>query len=93
MHSYLESRDIKSARKEHECDQCYTKIEIGESYSRYTWVYDRIGHTKTCECCIAFAKAFPKLAEQTNRDGDVYVSYKNYPEFAANFAINKLLTE
>lgn len=93
--SHLESRDVKSARKDHYCDACGTRaIKKGDSYYRYTGVsYSHLYHYRECECCSAFYKAYPDDCKELAAECMTYTTHELYAEFAADFAINKLLTE
>lgn len=94
--SELESRYIKSARKDHYCDACGTpSIRKGDSYFRYTGVsYKHIFHYRECQCCSAFYRAYPEdCLELRNEGGLYYTAHELYAEFAAEFAINKMLAE
>jgi hypothetical protein len=48
-----EETPVKAARKEHRCDDCNRKIQVGEPYLRAFGLYDGAFNLKHCQQCTA----------------------------------------
>lgn len=56
--------NVKSARKQYQCDECYKPIEIGQPYERYDALYDGSWqHYKFCAACQEAYKALWNMEE------------------------------
>lgn len=81
---------VKSARKEHTCKSCRTKILIGEPYERQSGVYEgRFYSQKVCPVCskildyLFYKKGYDELdiSEYLNEymDNQIYELLKEIP--------------
>jgi hypothetical protein len=91
----LKTRDISKTRVKHICSGCGRCIQAGESCNEQCVIYDyRKYSVYECDVCIAFGKHIG--AHEYNEyvtDEMTLADHPEYLEFAASFAITKMLTE
>lgn len=52
--SLFSEREIRSARKQHKCDECQNPINVGESYRSVFGVWDGMADShRLCSYCVA----------------------------------------
>jgi hypothetical protein len=94
---HLKTRHISKTRKVHICSDCGRRIDVGESCREDCCVDMGVHSFYTCDVCIAFLKDL-KETDKSAYDsvyffGDelTLCDVEGYAEFAANFAVEKML--
>jgi hypothetical protein len=93
-----ETKDIKAARKQHRCSECFKPIEKGQPYQQYDALYNGAwGHSKFCTACQEAWKAIWSIddhlcvqigeAWNTLCDYGIAVPYWNYDHYRERAAI------
>jgi len=95
MSKHLSSKYIKKTKKKHECCECFRTIDEGEECKvDYCADMGSVYSFYQCDVCIAF------LQQLTEEDKETFYFFseelrlrdiEGYGEFAAEYAINKLL--